>query len=66
MRFLRFVVRRPVLVLMVFGALVLFGAYALTQLPVDQFPKIEPPVVTVVTVGSLLTDPAVLRPTRNI
>ena len=27
MSFLRFVVRRPVLVLMIFGALVLFGAY---------------------------------------
>lgn len=49
MKFLRFVVRRPVLVLMIFGALVLFGAYSLTQLPVDQFPKIEPPVITVVT-----------------
>jgi len=49
MSFLRFVVRRPVLVLMVFGALVIFGVYSLAQLPVDQFPKIEPPVITVVT-----------------
>ncbi len=49
MSFLRFVVRRPVLVLMVFSAVVLFGGYSLVQLPVDQFPKIEPPVITVVT-----------------
>ncbi len=46
---LRFLVRRPVLVLMVFGAAVIFGAYSLRRLPVDQFPKIEPPMITVIT-----------------
>jgi HAE1 family hydrophobic/amphiphilic exporter-1 len=43
-------VRRPVLVIMAFSALVLFGGYALTRLPIDQMPEIEPPVLTVVTI----------------
>jgi HAE1 family hydrophobic/amphiphilic exporter-1 len=44
------VVRRPILVLMVYCALILFGIYALTMLPIDQTPKVEPPVITVVTI----------------
>lgn len=44
------IVRRPVLVLMAFSSLLLFGGYALLQLPVDQLPEVEPPVISIVTV----------------
>ncbi len=43
-------VERPLAVSMVYLALVLFGAYALTELPIDQLPKMEVPVVTILTV----------------
>ena len=42
-------VRRPVLVSVVFFALTVFGAVSLFLLPIDLFPKIEPPVMSVIT-----------------
>jgi hydrophobe/amphiphile efflux-1 (HAE1) family protein len=42
-------VRRPVLVSVVFFAITVFGAVSLFLLPVDLFPKIEPPVMSVIT-----------------
>ncbi|MDY0001093.1 MAG: efflux RND transporter permease subunit, partial [Polyangia bacterium] len=50
MTFLDHVVRRPVLVLMAFGSLLLFGGYALVKLPVDQLPEIDPPVISIMTI----------------
>jgi HAE1 family hydrophobic/amphiphilic exporter-1 len=44
-----FAVRRPVTVLMIFCALILFGLFSLTRLPIDLFPEIELPTITVIT-----------------
>lgn len=42
-------VRRPVTTLMVFMGLLIVGIFALIQLPIDFFPEIEPPIVSVLT-----------------
>ena len=42
-------VRRPITVFMFFLAVLLFGALALTRLPVDLMPAFEFPMVSVVT-----------------
>ena len=42
-------VRRPVTVSMVFSAIALFGIVATRDLPIDLFPEIEPPVLSVIT-----------------
>ncbi len=44
-----FGVKRPVATLMVFVALALLAVVATGQLPVDLFPEIEPPVISVIT-----------------
>ncbi|MCB9699127.1 MAG: efflux RND transporter permease subunit [Alphaproteobacteria bacterium] len=43
-------IRRPVLVTVLFLVISLFGAVSFTRLPVDLFPEIEPPVMSVITV----------------
>ncbi len=43
-------IKRPVLATMMSLALVLFGAVALTRLPVRELPDIDPPVVNILTV----------------
>ncbi len=45
-------VRRPVLVSVLFIAMCLFGVVAYMKLPIDLFPEIELPVITVVTTYS--------------
>ncbi|MEX2592898.1 MAG: efflux RND transporter permease subunit, partial [Anditalea sp.] len=40
---------RPVATMMVFIALMVFGIYSTVNLPVDLFPEIDPPVITVIT-----------------
>ena len=45
-------VNKPVTTLMVFAAVMVAGLYALYHLPIDQFPEIEPPFVTVMTTYS--------------
>lgn len=42
-------VKRPVTTLMVFMGLLIVGIFALVQLPIDFFPEIEPPIVSVLT-----------------
>ncbi|MDI6802618.1 MAG: efflux RND transporter permease subunit [Bacteroidota bacterium] len=42
-------VRRPVTTIMVFMGLLIVGIFALVQLPIDFFPEIEPPIVSVLT-----------------
>ncbi len=43
-----FGVKKPVTNLMIFSAIVILAAYSLTRLGIDMFPKIEPPVITVI------------------
>jgi len=45
-------VNKPVTTLMIFVAVMLTGLYSLTNLPIDQYPEIEPPYVTVMTTYS--------------
>lgn len=42
-------VRRPVLVSVIFIAIALFGAVSFRMLPLDMFPEIEPPVMSIIT-----------------
>ena len=53
-----FSVRRPVTVAMVFLGVVVLGMVSFTRLPLDMFPDIEPPVVSVIThwLGASATD----------
>jgi HAE1 family hydrophobic/amphiphilic exporter-1 len=46
---LRWLVRRPVFVSVIYTALLLFGGISLTRLGVDQLPELDPPVLTVLT-----------------
>lgn len=42
-------VKKPVTTLMIFLAVIVFGAYSLINLPIDLYPDIEFPAITVVT-----------------
>lgn len=42
-------VRKPVTTIMIFVGIMVFGIYSYFQLPVDYFPKMEPPMITVFT-----------------
>ncbi|HBE43719.1 MAG TPA: multidrug transporter AcrB, partial [Bacteroidales bacterium] len=42
-------VKRPVTTILIFAALMVIGLYSLTRLPVDLYPEIELPFVTVLT-----------------
>ena len=42
-------VRKPITTLMIFVAVVVFGLYSLINLPVDLYPEIEYPAITVLT-----------------
>ncbi len=42
-------VKNPITTLMVFVAIIVFGIYSLTRLPVDMYPKMELPAITVMT-----------------
>ncbi|MBD3306918.1 hypothetical protein GF339_10835 [candidate division KSB3 bacterium] len=50
MNVIKLFTRRPVTTIMVFGMLLLFGGYSYFQLAKAQFPPIDVPVVTVITV----------------
>ncbi len=50
MKISRSAVHKPITTLMVFIALVAIGAYSLTQLPLDLYPDIEPPIISVSTI----------------
>jgi hydrophobic/amphiphilic exporter-1 (mainly G- bacteria), HAE1 family len=45
-------VNKPVTTLMIFVAVMLAGLYSLSNLPIDQYPEIEAPYVTVITTYS--------------
>lgn len=42
-------VKKPVTTIMIFVGIMVFGLYSYLQLPVDYFPKMDPPIVTVFT-----------------
>ena len=60
-----FSVRRRVAVTMVFIGVALIGLLSLYQLPLDMFPKIEPPMVSVMRTGSSATSPKPARARRS-
>lgn len=42
-------VKKPVSTIMIFIAVIVFGIYSLFYLPVDMYPEVEPPYITVMT-----------------
>ena len=48
----RFAVSRPVMTAVIFIVMIVFGMLSLKMLPLDLFPEIEPPAISVVTVYS--------------
>lgn len=44
-----FAVNRPVTTTMIFVAIILIGIFSLTRIPIDLFPEIEPPIISVIT-----------------
>src|SRR5688572_23422133 len=42
-----FAIRRPIITVVAMLALVIFGLFALAQLDTDEFPEIEPPIVSI-------------------
>jgi HAE1 family hydrophobic/amphiphilic exporter-1 len=42
-------IRRPVTTVLIFAAVIIIGLFSLNRLPIDQFPEIDPPFVTVMT-----------------
>ncbi|MEX2403561.1 MAG: efflux RND transporter permease subunit, partial [Balneolales bacterium] len=49
MRLYELAVERPVAIGMVFFAVIVFGFFSFSRLPIDLFPEIEPPVLTIIT-----------------
>ena len=51
-------VEKPISTLMIFMAIVVIGIFSYIQLPVDQYPKMDPPYITVMTTypGANATD----------
>ncbi|MBN2778388.1 MAG: efflux RND transporter permease subunit [Bacteroidales bacterium] len=43
-------VKKPITTIMVFVAIVVFGIYSLSKLPVDLYPELELPAITVMTI----------------
>ncbi len=50
MNFPEFGVKKPVTNLMIFFSIIVLAAYSLTRLGIDSMPKIEPPMITVISV----------------
>ena len=42
-------IRKPVTTVLIFAAVIIIGLFSLNRLPIDQFPEIDPPFVTVMT-----------------
>lgn len=43
-------VKKPITTIMIFLAVIIFGLYSLTRLPVDLYPEVEFPAISVVTI----------------
>jgi len=50
MRLPEFGVKKPVTNLMIFSSIIIIAMYSLTRIGIDSMPKIEPPVITVVSI----------------
>ena len=42
-------VEKPITTIMIFIGIMVLGLFSLTQLPVDQLPKMDPPYLSVMT-----------------
>src|SRR5690554_3349351 len=42
-------VQKPITTIMVFLAVIVFGLYSLTSLPIDLYPEMEPPFISIMT-----------------
>lgn len=42
-------VRKPITTLLIFIGVIIFGLYSMTRLPIDMYPEMEPPFISVVT-----------------
>ncbi|HPO48020.1 MAG TPA: efflux RND transporter permease subunit, partial [Paludibacteraceae bacterium] len=42
-------INRPVTTILIFVAVIIIGIFSYSKLPIDQFPEIEPPYITVMT-----------------
>ncbi len=42
-------IQKPVTTLLIFVAVIVIGVFCYTQLPIDQFPEMDPPYITVMT-----------------
>ncbi len=49
MRLPEFGVKKPVTNLMIFSSIIVLAVYSLTRIGIDSMPKIEPPVITVIS-----------------
>ena len=43
-------VNKPVTTMMIFAAIILFGLYSMTKIPIDLYPDMEMPAISVMTV----------------
>lgn len=46
----QFAVRRPVMVIVIFVVMVLFGLFSINRIPIDLMPEIELPAISVITI----------------
>lgn len=42
-------VRKPITTILVFVGVIIFGLYSMTRLPIDMYPEMDPPYISVVT-----------------
>jgi HAE1 family hydrophobic/amphiphilic exporter-1 len=42
-------INKPITTALIFVAVIIIGIFSLTKLPIDQFPEMEPPYITVLT-----------------
>ena len=45
-------INKPITTALIFVAVIILGLFSLTRLPIDQFPEMDPPYVTVMTTYS--------------
>ena len=46
-------IEKPVTTVLIFVAVIVIGVYSFIKLPVDQFPEMDPPYITVMTTRCL-------------
>lgn len=43
-------INKPVTTLLIFVAIIIIGTFSFTRLPIDRFPEMDPPYITVLTI----------------